>query len=54
MGKDYDKPEYIDVKREDSGDKEKREKTIELIKEMIRDESFGVLATKGKTSVIRV
>lgn len=47
MGKDYDKPQYIDVKRDDNTNDEKKVKTGELIKEMLAHESFGVLATNG-------
>lgn len=47
MVKNYDKPEYIDVKRSDTGSVKNQDKAIELIKEMLENESFGVLATKG-------
>ncbi len=49
MSKNYDKPKYIDTKRSDSGDNEKKEQKIKYIKEMIETELFGVLATKGDT-----
>ena len=45
MGKDYDKPQYIDVKRDDKTDKKKEFKTINLIKEILSHQSFAVLAT---------
>lgn len=48
MGKEYDKPHYIEVQREDAADYEKRAATIEAIKEMLKNESFGVLATNAK------
>ena len=47
MVKNYDKPEYIDVKREDKSDPKTQDKSIALIKEIIKGESFGVLATNG-------
>lgn len=48
MIENYDKPQYINVKRNDILDTEKESKTIELIRKMIANESFGVLATKGE------
>lgn len=48
MTADYDKPDYIDVKRDSILDKDKRAKNIDTIKEMLINESFGVLATKGE------
>lgn len=45
MVKDYDKPQYIDVKREEKSNKKNNLATIELIKEMLNHEAFGVLAT---------
>lgn len=47
MVKNYDKPEYIDVKREDKSDPKNPDKAISLIKEIVKGESFGVLATNG-------
>lgn len=47
MKKDYDKPQYIDVKRDVISDNQEKEKSRDLIKEMLRNESFGVLATRG-------
>ncbi|MDY0234728.1 MAG: pyridoxamine 5'-phosphate oxidase family protein [Gudongella sp.] len=47
MVKDYDKPEYIDVKRNAIGDNEKRDSAIKLMKEILSSQSFGVLATNG-------
>lgn len=54
MGKDYNKPQYIKVKKEErSGTKNK---VVQSIKELLKDESFGVLATnieeKSYTSLI--
>lgn len=49
MSKNYDKPKYIDTKRSDSGDNEKKKQKIELIKEMMEEELFGVLATMDDT-----
>lgn len=45
--KKYDKPEYINVKREDKDDKGKKDKTIALIKDMVDKQLFAVLATKS-------
>lgn len=47
MVKNYDKPQYIDVKKEDSEDITKKDKIANLIKELLVKESFGVLATAG-------
>lgn len=49
MAKDYDKPQYIDIKRNDVLDDEKKSKSIESIRRMLNNESFGVLATKGES-----
>lgn len=48
MAKNYDKPHYIEVKREDTADTEKRVSAIKTIKKLLKDESFGVLATNVK------
>lgn len=48
MGKDYEKPEYINVKREEDGDTEKKAKAIQSIKHLLKSELFGVLATNAK------
>lgn len=48
MGKKYQKPRYIEVKREDTIDKEKIATAIEAIKAMLSNESFAVLATNAK------
>lgn len=47
MMKKYGKPQYIEVKREDISDSDKRMTAIENIKKMLANESFGVLATNG-------
>ncbi len=48
MKKDYDKPQYIDIKRDDILDNQKKDKAKDLIKEILENESFGVLATGGE------
>lgn len=48
MGIKYDKPHYVEVQREDTANHEKKAKAIESIKTMLRNESFGVLATNAK------
>lgn len=48
MGKEYDKPYYIEVQRQDAMDHGKIAVAIKLIKAMLKDEAFGVLATNGK------
>lgn len=45
MKKDYDEPRYIDIKREDKSNKKK---AVELIKELCKEQLFGVLATQGQ------
>nr|WP_300004255.1 pyridoxamine 5'-phosphate oxidase family protein [Tissierella sp.] len=47
MDKYNEKPEYVDVKKEDTEDKEYKEMMIEKINIMIRTQDFGVLATQG-------
>lgn len=48
MGKNYDKPRYIEVIRKDAVDHEKRTTSIKSIKKLLKKESFGVLATNAK------
>lgn len=48
MEKQYDKPHYIEVQRENTENHEKRATAIESIKMMLKNESFGVLATNAK------
>lgn len=47
MVKDYDKPQYIEVKRNNTDNNKTDDKSIRLIKEMIKTQSFGVLATRS-------
>ena len=46
MKKDYDEPKYIDIKRTQD-DKDIIDKTIEDIKQLCKEQSFGVLSTQG-------
>lgn len=48
MGKEYEKPHYINVKREDKKDTQQKTKTMEQIKAMLKSEAFGVLATNAQ------
>lgn len=48
MKKDYDKPHYIEVKRDEAKNHEKRAEAIESMKELLGSQSFGVLATNGQ------
>lgn len=47
MVKDYDKPEYVNVVREDGSNKVKEDSKVDFIKELCQEQSFGVLATAG-------
>lgn len=50
MGKDYDEPMFIDVKRSENKDDKKldiSDSVVQSIKELCEDQSFGVLSTKG-------
>lgn len=47
MVKDYNKPTYIDVKRDDVASGKSNRKAIELVKKMLTNERFGVLSTSG-------
>ena len=50
MGKDYDEPMFIDVKRNDSKDDKEldlSDSVIQSIKKLCEDQSFAVLSTKG-------
>lgn len=48
MKKDYDKPHYIEVKRDDAINHEKKVEAIESMKGLLGSQSFGVLATNAK------
>ncbi len=48
MVKNYDKPHYIDIKRDDFTDNKMKDRAIKLTKSILKDELFGVLATSGE------
>lgn len=48
MTKDYDKPHYIEVKRDDAVNGKKRKAAIESMKTLLKNQSFGVLATNAQ------
>lgn len=48
MKKNYEKPHYIEVKRDDDVTQENRTGAIESMKALLESQSFGVLATNAK------
>ncbi len=49
MGKEYDKPIFIDVKNIDSNDKDSEQRYIDEIRKMSDNQMFAVLATHGES-----
>lgn len=48
MGKEYDKPIFIDVKNIDSNDKDSEQRCIDGIRNLSENQTFAVLATHGE------